>query len=69
MIAIPIITGAIGVGQTYLSNLVGLQVMQDLRNSLYRHLQFMPLRFFTDDPDRRDPVAAGERRRAACSRS
>jgi ATP-binding cassette subfamily B protein len=47
MITIPIVTSAIGVGQTYLSNLVGLQVMQDLRNSLYRHLQAMPLRFFT----------------------
>jgi ATP-binding cassette, subfamily B, bacterial len=47
MILIPIVTGALGVGQTYLSNLVGLRVMQDLRNALYRHLQFMPLRFFT----------------------
>jgi ATP-binding cassette subfamily B protein len=47
MILIPIVTSAIGVGQTYLSNLVGLQVMQDLRNSLYQHLQYMPLRFFT----------------------
>ena len=37
----------IGVGQTYLANWVGLRVMQDLRNSLYSHLQFMPLRFFT----------------------
>jgi len=47
MILIPIVTSAIGIGQTYLSNLVGLQVMQDLRNSLYQHLQNMPLRFFT----------------------
>jgi ATP-binding cassette, subfamily B, bacterial len=47
MIVIPIITGVIGIGQTYLSNLVGLRVMQDMRNSLYRHLQFMSLRFFT----------------------
>ena len=47
MIAIPIVTGVIGIGQTYLANLVGLRVMQDLRNSLYSHLQFMPLRFFT----------------------
>jgi len=47
MILIPIVTGAIGVGQTYLSNLVGLRVMQDLRDALYRHLQYMPLRFFT----------------------
>ncbi|HEY6566682.1 MAG TPA: ABC transporter ATP-binding protein [Actinomycetota bacterium] len=47
MIAIPIITSIIGMGQTYMANLVGLRVMQDLRNSLYSHLQFMPLRFFT----------------------
>ena len=47
MIAIPIITSIIGIGQTYMANLVGLRVMQDLRNSLYAHLQFMPLRFFT----------------------
>jgi ATP-binding cassette subfamily B protein len=47
MVGIPIITGIIGVGQTYLANWVGLRVMQDLRNSLYSHLQFMPLRFFT----------------------
>ena len=45
--SIPIITSTIGVGQTYLSNLIGLKVMQDLRNALYKHLQFMPLRFFT----------------------
>ncbi len=47
MIAVPIITSIIGIGQTYLANIVGLRVMQDLRNSLYSHLQFMPLRFFT----------------------
>jgi ATP-binding cassette, subfamily B, bacterial len=47
MIAVPIITSIIGIGQTYMANLVGLRVMQDLRNSLYAHLQFMPLRFFT----------------------
>jgi ATP-binding cassette subfamily B protein len=47
MIAIPIITSIIGIGQTYMANIVGLRVMQDLRNSLYAHLQFMPLRFFT----------------------
>ena len=47
MIAIPIVTGIIGIGQTYLANLVGLRVMQDFRNALYEHLQFMPLRFFT----------------------
>jgi ATP-binding cassette subfamily B protein len=47
MVAIPIVTGVIGIGQTYLANWVGLRVMQDLRNSLYGHLQRMPLRFFT----------------------
>ncbi|HWL91515.1 MAG TPA: ABC transporter ATP-binding protein [Actinomycetota bacterium] len=47
MILIPIVTGIIGIGQTYLANLVGLRVMQDFRNALYEHLQFMPLRFFT----------------------
>ncbi len=47
MIAIPIISSILGIGQTYLANLVGLRVMQDLRNALYAHLQFMPLRFFT----------------------
>ena len=47
MIVIPIVTSIIGIGQTYMANLVGLRVMQDLRNSLYEHLQAMPLRFFT----------------------
>ena len=47
MIAIPLVTSIIGIGQTYLANDVGLHVMQDLRNSLYQHLQKMPLRFFT----------------------
>ena len=47
MVLIPIVAGIIGVGQTYLANIVGLRVMQDLRESLYTHLQMMPLRFFT----------------------
>src|ERR671911_438661 len=47
MIALPILTGLIGVGQTYLNTVVGQSVMQDLRNALYGHLQRMPLRFFT----------------------
>jgi ATP-binding cassette, subfamily B, bacterial len=47
MIAVPIVTSIIGIGQTYLTNLVGLNVMQDIRNKLYEHLQGMPLRFFT----------------------
>ncbi|HET7636445.1 MAG TPA: ABC transporter ATP-binding protein [Candidatus Limnocylindria bacterium] len=48
MVALPIITSLIGVGQSYLSNVVGQRVMDDLRLALYRHLQWMPLRFFTE---------------------
>ena len=48
MIGLPIVTAVIGVWQSYLSNVVGQQVMQDLRNALYAHLQGMPLRFFTE---------------------
>ena len=47
MIALPIVSGLIGVGQSYLNNVIGQSVMQDLRNALYAHLQRMPLRFFT----------------------
>ena len=48
MILIPIFSGLIGVGQSYLNNVVGQRVMQDLRMALYGHLQQMPLRFFTE---------------------
>ena len=46
MIVTPLIAGIIGVGQTYLNNMVGQSVMRDIRNQLYRHMQSMPLRFF-----------------------
>jgi len=48
MITIPIVSSLIGIGQTYLSNRVGQNVMRDLRAALYSHLQGMPLRFFTE---------------------
>jgi ATP-binding cassette subfamily B protein len=48
MIALPILTGLIGIGQSYLNNAIGQRVMQDLRSALYSHLQRMPLRFFTE---------------------
>ncbi len=48
MIVLPILTGLIGVGQSYLNNVIGQNVMQDLRGALYAHLQSMPLRFFTE---------------------
>jgi ATP-binding cassette subfamily B protein len=47
MIAISIFTGALGVAQTWLSTLVGQRVMHDLRTQVYRHLQRLPLAFFT----------------------
>jgi ATP-binding cassette subfamily B protein len=47
MIALSIITGALGVAQTWISNIVGQQVMHDLRAAVYSHLQRMSLAFFT----------------------
>ena len=47
MVASPIVSGALGLWQTYVNNIVGQSVMQDLRNSLYAHLQHMSLKFFT----------------------
>ena len=47
MIALPIVSGLIGVGQSYLNNTVGQSVMRDLRVRLYSHLQRQSLRFFT----------------------
>jgi ATP-binding cassette subfamily B protein len=47
MIAIAIITSALTVWQTYISNVIGQRVMHDLRAAVYRHLQRMSLAFFT----------------------
>jgi ATP-binding cassette subfamily B protein len=47
MIAISVVTGALGVWQTLLSNQVGQNVMHDLRTQVYRHLQRLSLAFFT----------------------
>ena len=47
MVAIPVVTGVIGVWQTLLSNQVGQSVMHDLRTQVYRHLQRLSLAFFT----------------------
>jgi ATP-binding cassette subfamily B protein len=47
MIAIAIVTGALSVAQTWLSNVVGQRVMHDLRSAVYRHLQRLSLAFFT----------------------
>ncbi len=47
MIAAPVVAGLLGLWQTYTNNIIGQSVMQDLRNSLYAHLQNMSLKFFT----------------------
>ena len=47
MIAISLVTGVIGVVQSYLSTQVGQSVMHDLRTAVYRHLQRLSLAFFT----------------------
>lgn len=47
MFVTPIVAGIIGVGQSYLNNRVGQNVMRDFRNRLYNHLQRISLRFFT----------------------
>ena len=47
MIAIAVVTGALSVVQTLLSNQVGQQVMHDLRAAVFRHLQRLSLAFFT----------------------
>jgi len=38
MIVLPIISGLIGIGQSYLNNVIGQSVMHDLRTALYTHL-------------------------------
>ena len=47
MIAVSVLTAALGVVQTLLSTQVGQRVMHDLRTDVYRHLQRMSLAFFT----------------------
>src|ERR1700722_9512778 len=48
MALVPVVNGAIGILQTYQTTRVGQQVMRDLRNRLYSHLETLPLSFFTN---------------------
>ncbi|MGH3050386.1 MAG: ABC transporter ATP-binding protein, partial [Gaiellaceae bacterium] len=47
MIVIAVVSGALAVIQTLLSNQVGQRVMHDLRAGVFRHLQRLSLAFFT----------------------
>jgi len=48
MVVVPILSSLIGILQTYITTVIGQGVIQELRNRLYRHLQAMALKFFTD---------------------
>jgi ATP-binding cassette subfamily B protein len=47
LLAIPVLSGLIDVGQRYLSARVGEGIIFDLRQQMYAHLSGMALRFFT----------------------
>ncbi len=47
MVAIAAVSALIGIGQTYLTTVLGNRVMQSLRDRLFAHLQRMHLGFFT----------------------
>ena len=47
MTGVTIVTGGLGILQTYSTNLVGQRVMRDLRDRLYGHLQRLSIGFFT----------------------
>ncbi|HWO43035.1 MAG TPA: ABC transporter ATP-binding protein, partial [Candidatus Eisenbacteria bacterium] len=44
------VRGGFHFGQAYLTDYVGLRIVNDVRNRLNRHLQFMPLSFFYRHP-------------------
>ena len=48
MVAVPVFSSIVGILQTYITTVIGQGVIQELRNRLYRHLQAMALKFFTD---------------------
>lgn len=47
MVAIPVVSALIGIGQNFLTSKVGNSAMADLRSDLFAHLQKMELAFFT----------------------
>ena len=63
MVAVALLSGLLGVGQRYLSAIVGEGVIYDLRVALYGHLQHMSLRFFTHTKTGELMFAAEQRRR------
>jgi len=47
LIAIPIVNGVLNVAQTYLTEVVGNRVLEELRNRLFEHLERLSLAFYT----------------------
>src|SRR6478735_7799284 len=47
MVLLPILRSIVSLYQTYLTNIVGQNVLRDLREQLFGHLQSLSLRFFT----------------------
>src|SRR6478735_519802 len=47
MVLLPILRSIVSLYQTYLTNIVGQNVLRDLREQLFAHLQSLSLRFFT----------------------
>jgi subfamily B ATP-binding cassette protein MsbA len=50
IVGIFFVRGLLNFGQSFLSDYVGLRIVQDVRNLLSRHLQFMSLSFFSRHP-------------------
>ncbi len=48
LLGVPITSSLLGVGQRYLSATIGEGLIYDLRVAMYRHMQQMGLRFFTE---------------------
>ena len=47
LIAIPIVNGVLNVAQTYVTEIVGNRVLQELRDRLFEHLERLSLAFYT----------------------
>jgi ATP-binding cassette subfamily B protein len=47
LIAIPVVNGVLNVAQTYLTEVVGNRVLQELRDRLFEHLERLSLAFYT----------------------
>ncbi|WP_370524068.1 ABC transporter ATP-binding protein [Cellulomonas sp. APG4] len=47
MVVVPLLSAAVGIGQTYLTTRVGNRAMAELRGRLFEHLERMELAFFT----------------------